>query len=243
MFIDDEISTGNTILNFIKEFQSQDIINKNVQFLVGSICNWQNKANKRKFKEHGIKTVALITGEIRDVDIKMNIDESDVWPMDVPSNERQKVDQKFIMCNTDYFNKRILGDKVNSQLDNVLDIVLSDIRNKDTIKSVRVIGTEECMTPAIQLALKLRFDVNEIDDIICHSTTRSKIDVLKSKEGLLSRAEVKSPYDSSRKTYIYNIDNYKELTIIVTDAEDPSEFIDDITSKLNTWRIIVVNLR
>ena len=46
LFVEDEISTGNTILNFIREFKRQDVANKNVKFGVASICNWQNEKNR-----------------------------------------------------------------------------------------------------------------------------------------------------------------------------------------------------
>lgn len=254
LFVEDEISTGNTIINFVKAFQSQDIIRKNVEFGVASICNWQNEADKKRFKDYKIETFALITGELKDVNAKMDIDSSDIrTELKVNTEEKDTVVQKFVMCNTNYFNSRILGDKlikhsfeVDSYIDNVIDIVLSDISNLESIRQlrdIRVIGTEECMAPAIQVATKLRFGCNNIESVLCHSTTRSKIDILKDSDGLTSRTEVRSAYDNTRQTYIYNIEEYTDLTILVTDADNPNEFVEDIKNKLNTHSIILIHLK
>ena len=248
LFVEDEISTGNTIINFVKAFQSQDVIRKDIEFGVASVCNWQNEADKKRFKDYKIETFALITGELKDVNAKMDIDSSDIrTELKVNTPEKDTEVQKFIVCNTNYFNKRILGDRlinhtfeVDSFLDNVFDNILLDI---DSVFSIRVIGTEECMAPAIQIATKLRFGCNNIESVLCHSTTRSKIDILKDSDGLTSRTEVRSAYDNARQTYIYNIEDYTDLTILVTDADNPNEFVEDIKNKLNTHSIILIHLK
>lgn len=248
LFVEDEISTGNTIINFVKAFQSQDVIRKDIEFGVASVCNWQNEADKKRFKDYKIETFALITGELKDVNAKMDIDSSDIrTELKVNTPEKDTEVQKFIVCNTNYFNKRILGDRlikhtfeVDSFLDNVFDNILLDI---DSVFSIRVIGTEECMAPAIQVATKLRFGCNNIESVLCHSTTRSKIDILKDSDGLTSRTEVRSAYDNARQTYIYNIEDYTDLTILVTDADNPNEFVEDIKNKLNTHSIILIHLK
>lgn len=248
LFVEDEISTGNTIINFVKAFQSQDVIRKDIEFGVASVCNWQNEADKKRFKDYKIETFALITGELKDVNAKMDIDSSDIrTELKVNTPEKDTEVQKFIVCNPNYFNKRILGDRlikhtfeVDSFLDNVFDNILLDI---DSVFSIRVIGTEECMAPAIQVATKLRFGCNNIESVLCHSTTRSKIDILKDSDGLTSRTEVRSAYDNARQTYIYNIEDYTDLTILVTDADNPNEFVEDIKNKLNTHSIILIHLK
>jgi len=57
LFIEDEITTGNTILNFVKEFEK---IKPNTKYSVASILNWQNEKNTLIFKELGIDTKSYI---------------------------------------------------------------------------------------------------------------------------------------------------------------------------------------
>lgn len=250
LFVEDEISTGNTILNFIKAFQSQDVINRDVQFGVASICNWQNEVNKQKFKEHNVKTFALITGELKDVNAKMSIDSNDIETnLDTYTEEKDTLIQKIIVCNIDYFKNKTLGSTIENisaldkYLSSVFDTILSSIKDMKHIQFIRVIGTEECMAPAMQIAFRLKFMNKEFEQVVCHSTTRSKIDILKEQDGLTSRTKVKSAYEKDRQTYIYNIEDYMDLTIIVTDADNPNEFVNDIKDKLNTDSIILVHLR
>ena len=63
LFIEDEITTGNTILNFIAEF---DKLNANTKYTVASLLNWQNAEHRKQFEERDITRIALVTGEMRD---------------------------------------------------------------------------------------------------------------------------------------------------------------------------------
>ena len=59
LFIDDELSTGKTILNFINELEK---IGK-FQYSVASFLNLQSEEDEQKFKEKNIDTYCLIKGK------------------------------------------------------------------------------------------------------------------------------------------------------------------------------------
>ena len=85
----------------------------------------------------------------------------------------------------------------------------------DTFESVLVIGTEECMYPALFLGNKLEMTGKMVKS---HSTTRSPIAVsMEMNYPLHTRYELKSLYDENRKTFLYDLDSYDKV-IIVTDA-------------------------
>ena len=99
--------------------------------------------------------------------------------------------------------------------------------------SIRVIGTEECMELPIRIA---EYFEERGHEVVCHATTRSKIDVLDSyfdgeEDGIKSRYQVPSAYDSCRETYIYNMGEYYDLVLLVTDSEKP-ECIQLLQNKL-----------
>ena len=70
LFIDDELSTGKTILNFIAELEKI----KNFKYSVASFLNLQSKENRKIFEEKNIDTYALIRGEIKDINKKIDVE-------------------------------------------------------------------------------------------------------------------------------------------------------------------------
>src|SRR5699024_8839894 len=57
IFVEDEISTGRTILNFIKEFDKLDL---NLKYSVASLLNWQNDEWTAIFKRNHINTYYVL---------------------------------------------------------------------------------------------------------------------------------------------------------------------------------------
>ena len=62
LFVEDEITTGNTILNFIAQFEKYQ---SGKQYAVASILNWQNDTDEQKFVEKGVETAYLVRGKIK----------------------------------------------------------------------------------------------------------------------------------------------------------------------------------
>lgn len=70
LFIDDELSTGKTILNFIAELEKI----KNFKYSVASFLNLQSEGNRKIFEEKNIDTYALIKGEIKDINKEIDVE-------------------------------------------------------------------------------------------------------------------------------------------------------------------------
>lgn len=70
LFIDDELSTGKTILNFINELEKIG----NFKYSVASFLNLQSDENRKIFEEKNIDTYALIRGEIKDINRKIDVE-------------------------------------------------------------------------------------------------------------------------------------------------------------------------
>ena len=51
VFVDDEITTGKTVLNFIDQFEKYQ---PNKKYIVASILNWQNDKDRQLFEDRGI---------------------------------------------------------------------------------------------------------------------------------------------------------------------------------------------
>lgn len=72
LFVEDEITTGNTILNFIEQFEKQQ---PGKQYAVASILNWQNDADESKFAEKGVEAAFLVRGKIKESTPRISIAE------------------------------------------------------------------------------------------------------------------------------------------------------------------------
>lgn len=95
-------------------------------------------------------------------------------------------------------------------------------------KSILVIGTEECMYPAIIIGSWLESMNNSV---CCHSTTRSPI---KTPNAELHQCSIiTSAYDVDRLTYIYNVHKYDEV-YIVSDCGNITKGIRELVDLLSS---------
>lgn len=235
LFVEDEISTGNTILNFVKAFEEN--IGKGKKFGVASICNWQSKENIQNFNKLGIDRFFLISGELQDVNAKMftpeeykeiqknNTNTADTEHKNNANDTRLtnvfidgvKLDIDDVKRNYAEIEKGIISKERFPHLKNYLDLTgvygVLDKYIYSSARSIRVVGTEEYMYIPIKIAEYLeKFGIHTV----CHATTRSSIDV-STKCGIIDKHEIISVYDNERKTYIYNTDEYVDFVIIVSD--------------------------
>lgn len=245
IFVDDEITTGQTILNCITKLNKQILYHRyqRYAFYVASICNWQNDESKERFEERNIKTYSLISGKIKDKEQKMKFNEDDL----VKDNENNKkaIFDTFNATQIEFkpftetfgrnlfFRNRLghwIDDKSKRQDKMVLKMLINSLEPyiNRKVTSIRVIGTEEFMYLPIKLGMKLEKLGYKV---ICHSTTRSKIDILKiedkkistdilEQKTIVNRYNIDSPYDETRQTYLYNTNTYTDIVIVMTDAID-----------------------
>lgn len=228
LIVDDEITTGNTALNFIEGLNREGI---NSRFGIASICNWQSDEEHKKFRERGIDLFYLLSGRIRDANQKMVVAEI------LPQTELSCEDS----VRTELINVKIpirerLTHKSNRDLSSVFAAVNS-LKLKGS--TIRVIGTEEFMYVPIRVTEYLE---NLGFTVICHSTTRSPIDVIsRDPDGIHSKIEIPSVYDSNRVTYLYNFEERTDVVLLVTDAAE-SEYFSCFGGLLNCERFIVVHI-
>lgn len=244
--VDDEITTGNTILNLVKALKDKYNL-KDIEIVTVSICNWMNETQKKKFIEHKIKSVSLINGQIRDVNMKMVSKQDGQW------HDEEQCDGRSISTyintsdseNTRPSNIGAVGIKVMYEVNNSktpmclytrhglnadelvsgrnsFDKIYSNIKSNipKHVKSIRIIGTEEFMYIPIMVGRELEL---EGFNVICHASTRSKIDVIKDEssgeaDSIKRRYSVPSVYDIKRDNYIYNMGEQTDMIIVMSDT-------------------------
>lgn len=242
LFVEDEISTGNTILNFINAFETQHNLDaeghklRNIKYGVASICNWQDACMRQTFSLADIDTFALIRGSLKNVAIKMFEDEPVRLKLETMCSEKGQIDTELYTSDkVEAFFENRTGHKVNrTNTDKNIQEFMEEIYDRyGKYHSIRVIGTEECMELPIRIA---EYFEERGHEVVCHATTRSKIDVLESyfdgeSDGIKSRYKVPSAYDSCRDTYIYNMSEYYDLVLLVTDSKE-TEYIKLLQNRL-----------
>ncbi len=224
VFIEDEVTTGKTILNIVSILE--DKYYGKLRFSVASLLNGMNQENLKLYKEKGIplhylvKTDHSTYGEHAD---RCAGDGCYYEPMG-----KQPIDYTYIEIKGAANARRVV--EANLYLKSCQQLWDEAYKSIGFVsnRKILVIGTEETMFPALFVGLKLE----ELGNIVMsHSTTRSPIVVSSENEyPLHTRYQLKSLYDSGRKTFIYDIGEYDNV-FIVTDA--PKNETEGLITLLN----------
>lgn len=221
LFVEDEITTGKTILNFISQFKK---INPNCKYTVASFLNWQNAESISTYNKMGIDRVYMISGKI-----KNNLPSlSEV--VDIPFDNYLAVyagrpmytigSNKILylnMLNADSrlgVDSSVFKSQIKSTLNKVMTQILSDITPNDVVD---VIGTEEYMLYPLMIAQDIKSSIG--CSVTYHATTRSPI-VISDIKGYCIKNGIKlnSFYDDHRETYLYNLNDDVTLYVVITDS-------------------------
>lgn len=212
IFIEDEVTTGNTILNII------DILERDytceIRFSVASLLNGMNQEALTAYKDRNIDIHYLVKTNHDKYQEKAEqmMDDGKYFKPDM----RYDVVPREIRI-TGLVNARRLVDA--GRYGTACERLWKETENMLSVESGKkylVVGTEEFMYPALYIGKKME----ELGGIVkSHSTTRSPI--LVSKDAaypLHTRYELKSLYDRERITYLYNLDRY-DAVVVITDSQ------------------------
>lgn len=212
VFIEDEITTGNTIMNIVKLINC--IYSCKLRFSVASILNGMNRESTELFKSYGIDIHYLV---------KTNHDDYEKIANQTNDNGKYiKVEKSVcsssyvqLSCNKFVDARRLVAGKDYLHACELLWKQISDQIDFTEYKNILILGTEEFMYPAMFVGKKIE---DQGKDVWFHATTRSPIVVsLQEEYPLHARYELVSVYDDTRTTYIYDIDNY-EAVLVITDS-------------------------
>lgn len=219
IFIEDEVTTGKTILNIINILEKQypQIIN----YSVASLLNGMNEECLRQYSDRNIRLHYLIkTNHDRYSEIADRFIADGDYIKAINNSDRTLDKVNVIEANYYLDSRRIVDMKEYLECNLALWKQIKDNINVEKYKHILVIGTEEFMYSALYVAKKIEEMGN---DVRCHSTTRSPISVSKDEAyPLHKRYELRSFYDINRTTYVYDINRY-DYVIIITDANEGYE--------------------
>lgn len=218
IFVDDELSTGKTLLNIVRQLKNKFPALNGKKICAASIINRLSEENIRNLADENISCVYLVK-----IDKNFDAENFSVTAARAVTPIGENISAHKINFSADPRRGVKIGEYFN-QCAEIVDI----INREDISGEILILGTEEFMLPAIVAGKKLE----ENFSVFTHSTTRSPIGICKNKNYPIREGfKLRSFYDSTRTTFIYNLKRY-DAAIIVTDSENFSAGLEDLISAL-----------
>lgn len=215
VFVDDEISTGKTLRNFVERLKQHYPEIQEKKLIAASLINRVSKEDQAVMAECGLAEISLL--KLDHVDYSEQVEQYAICE----AGEAQPAVDGF--CEMAYSNIKLgnprRGVAVGDYVQNCVEFakkIAEDFLPGDAKQNVLVLGTEECMYPALRLGMFLEQNANV--NVHMHSTTRSPIGVCNEGDYPIRNGyQMKSLYDENRDTYLYNVSKY-DTVLIVTDS-------------------------
>lgn len=231
IFIDDEVTTGNTICKLVDRIEDKCGISK-IKYSIASILNSMTNFRVNQLEDKGIECLFIsdLPFEYKKnsiMDISYEKDRDTLCKAD----EMENVD-----CVEFYTKANARSTIPFYEYESEINRFVSKIEKiigYEHYGKLLVLGTEECMYPAIRLGEILKKD-GVAEAVKVHATTRSPI-IASCEDGypLNHRYQIRSVYDKERDTYVYNLKKYDKV-IVVTDTGIVAEGMNDLLVALRS---------
>lgn len=211
VFAEDEVTTARTIMNLINELRIRKAVRDDMKFSVCSVLNGVSDSRLSELNQKGIDFFWLVR-------LLVSPDSDTVYRAD--RAEVKTVPKKCTEIRFSGKNDPRFGTKTEKYISDCRKLA-SEITARFDFKGmhIAVIGTEECVYPALCTADMISSSVPGCT-AVTHSSTRTPI-VADVSEGYPVRSgyQVESFYEEGRRNFIYNTDENYDLVIIITDSE------------------------
>lgn len=234
LFIEDEVTTGNTILNLIHALQNE-YTKKPLRFGIVSLVNSMSDENIEYFNRQGVDCTYLLPLPQQDYTACLEAYSfgKDAALKEVKNKINKQLYRSFVFSGRE--NPRIgVSSKEYCKRCNDLVQQVMELSKKEHWrgKSLLVLGAEEFMYPAL-LAAKALEDSTSFQEVLFHATTRSPILPCDEEEyPIKSRYQLASIYDKNRKTFLYNLKRYDKVLFFHDAEKESSEGLNTIVCAL-----------
>ena len=233
LFIDDEVTTGNTILNLagmIRErFRAEGL-----RFTIVSLLNSMSGERFAELERMGIECLYLerIPHGYR-TDSILDVPFDPARHAEARGTEAAAGAGNVFICPVNPRYPVRFRDYRTAVREFAEEIRTELLNGRGRPDRVLVLGTEEFMYPTFVTGEMIR-QQGLAREVRIHSTTRSPI-IACGREGypLYFRYQIRSPYDPERKTYVYNLREYDRV-FVLTDAGERPAGLGDLRRALET---------
>lgn len=230
ILVDDEISTGKTLRNMVAELEGRYPQLRDKQIVAASILNRVSPENQRLLEEAGIRSQYLV--KLPQEDYAALVADLEVAEAPPAEPVTEVFHSQELECGKQGDPR--LGLPIGGYQADCARLARAFLtgpgRDIPAGSRVAVLGTEECMYPALTLGAMLE---ERGCAVRCHATTRSPIGVCgRGDYPIRSGAKLPSFYDEARPTYLYNMDGYDAIVVV---SDTPVEGTRALASLLGAF--------
>lgn len=219
ILIDDELSTGKTILNMVSQMRRMFPEMRDKPIAAASVINRLSDENEARLRSEGIVCEYLVHIPNEDYTPKVRL-----WQTESPADRRRTsvlpdgVRVRAVDLGSADPRTGVTVGQYRQACADAADGVMSHIRDSlGPDKRVLVLGTEEFMYPPLLLAREIE-RTGLAKEIFFHATTRSPIEVSQTPDyPLFNGCRITSFYEEGRDAYIYNLSDY-DTAIVLSDS-------------------------
>ena len=236
LFVDDEISTGKTLRNMVAQLTRRWPALGEKTLVAASLLNRVTPEQEEALAEAGIACRCLVrlpqedhTAQVAD----WTVTEA---PPAVPQNlsfRQETLPGEGLLDPRKTLRIGAYDRSCQAVAEAMLSRALGPV---ETLGKTLVLGTEECMYPALRLGEKLERLGAEV---CCHATTRSPIGLCNA-PGYPIRSGWKLPsfYEEERTTYVYNLKEYDTVIVLSDTKKTDLRAIQALASVLTCKQLI-----
>lgn len=225
IFVDDELSTGKTLVNMVTQLRTQFPSLSNTKMIAASVMNRLTPENEKRLADTGMASEYLV--KLPDDDYTELVSGITAEPSKIIAAKQAFPKAYSVLRLSEKMMNPRLGVFTGAYKENCKRIaaeVIAAIRDQLCYKDrVLVLGTEECMYPALVLGEEIERS-GRTGSVCCHATTRSPIGVWRGNDAypITEGYRIHSFYDGNRETYIYDLKHYDKV-IVISDADDDEQ--------------------
>ena len=216
LLVDDEISTGNTILNIVSAIRKNFPAAVNKDFVTASIINRVDNSALSEFYRRKISFLYLLHPE--EGSYEEQVQAFSVGEALYPKNEENK--SRPVVCHLTKTIPPPHRGVATGEYNRACDGLITEIEQKLSFvnnERVLVLGTEEFMYPALLLAYRIQ-KTGKAGSVRFHATTRSPVGISEEHGYPITNGiKLHSMYSEERVSYLYNIEAY-DTVIVFSDA-------------------------
>ena len=236
LFVDDEISTGKTLRNMVAQLTRRWPALGEKTLVAASLLNRVTPEQEEALADAGITCRCLVrlpqedhTAQVAD----WTVTEA---PPAVPQNlsfRQETLPGEGLLDPRKTLRIGAYDSNCQAVAETMLSRALGPV---ETLGKTLVLGTEECMYPALRLGERLERLGAEV---CCHATTRSPIGLCDA-PGYPIRSGWKLPsfYEEGRMTYVYNLKEYDTVIVLSDTKKTDLRAIQALASVLTCKHLI-----
>lgn len=223
IFVEDELSTGKTLLNMLTQLRSVSPAAARVKMVAASIINRLSDENMQRLENAGITCEYLV--KLPEVDYAAQVESMEAAPALCQEACSNPPEYSVLPLPEAGLNPRV-GVNVAAYEQRCRDVAEAIFQQMSALcrdgARILVLGTEECMYPALVTGRYLE-DMTSAR-VFCHATTRSPIGVC-SDEGYPIRNgyHLRSFYEENRNTFLYELADYDAVIVLSDTRQDEAD--------------------